>query len=340
MRPRPPRLTGPSPAERRRTVISLVLVFALGACGIYLADGIGPRRREASETRVVSASEPGIELERVKKAGPRGLSFMEPRAPGRNPPAGESAFLEDLRSAGLLRAFSEPAGLVSFDGDGREVLLPAPPPVSGPVEPRTVFDGPEEGRRVALTFDTSEVSEASRTRALIDELTRLRAPATFFVCGGWCRKNPSLLRLLFERGFEVASHSYDHPMFTRLSNEAITSQLDRTEEAVREIAARPIAAYFRPPYGDTDARVERVAADNGYTTVIWSADTLDWHPSTIREQIRDRATVGARGGDIVLMHTLGNYTRDALVEIVPNLRAEGFTLTTLSGVLEDRAEGR
>jgi len=34
------------------------------------------------------------------------------------------------------------------------------------------------------------------------------------------------------------------------------------------------------------------------------------------------------------MHTLGEFTRSALIEVVYNLRTLGFELTTVSGVLE------
>ena len=67
---------------------------------------------------------------------------------------------------------------------------------------------------------------------------------------------------------------------------------------------------------------------------MWSSDTLDWHPTTTQQLIRDRATVNAENGDIVLMHTLGEFTRSALIEVVYNLRTLGFELTTVSGVLE------
>ena len=316
---------------------ALGLLFALAMGAFYFALRVPPRlvQRKAEVANALEAD--GGRLHALPPGGAgevkvRGLDYLVPRGvkAGRTP----GIPLDQVREMGLLRGYSLPPRRLAFKPDGSSIILPPSPEVAGPRDVAVIYHGNREKKRVALTFDTSEVSEPRSSLAIMEELTRLRAPATLFVCGGWCRKNPELLRMAVDRGFEIASHSYSHPMFTRIPNERISSELRRTGEAVREITGSGIAAYFRPPYGDTDARVQQVVASLGYATVMWDRDTLDWHPATIQPQIRDRATAGARGGNIVLMHTLGRYTPDALVEIVNNLRAGGYELTTMSGVLQ------
>ncbi len=242
--------------------------------------------------------------------------------------------LDAARDSGRLRGYSVPPRRLAFEPGGGAIILPTSPLPAAPRNPVLVSHGTRTRKKVALTFDTSEVAEPKATKALFEELARLRVPATIFVCGAWCYSNPDLLRTAVSLGFEIGNHSSTHPDCTKFPNEVITSEIKGTEKAIKDISGVSGAAYFRPPYGATDARVEQVAADCGYATVLWSVDTLDWEPSTIREQIRDRATVGTRGGDIILMHSLGKYTRDALVEVVNNLRSGGFELTTLTGVME------
>ena len=318
-------------------VLALALVFALAVGAIHFALRV-PSRLVEPERKVLNALEAyGGRLLALPPDGAgdvkvRGLDYMVPRGAKARRTPGIS--LDKAREKGLLRGYSLPPRRLAFAPDGSSIILPPSPEVAGPRDVVVIYNGNREKKRVALTFDTSEVSEPPSSLAIIEGLARLRAPATLFVCGGWCRKNPGLLRMAADRGFEIASHSYSHPVFTRIPNEQIASELRRTGEAVREITGSGIAAYFRPPYGDMDARVQQVVASLGYTTVMWDRDTLDWHPATIQPQIRDRATAGARGGNIVLMHTLGRYTPDALVEIVNNLRAGGYELTTLSGVLQ------
>lgn len=316
---------------------AMLLIFALAMGAFYLALRVPPRLVERKRKVVNALEADGGRLHALPPdSGPevkvRGLDYLVPRGAK----AGRSRVisLDQVREMGLLRGYSLPPRRLAFTPDGNSIILPPSPEVTGPRDVAVIYHGNREKKRVALTFDTSEVSEPRSSLAIIEELARLRAPATLFVCGGWCRKNPELLRVAVDRGFEIASHSYSHPMFTRIPNEQIASELRRTEEAVREITGSGIAAYFRPPYGDMDARVQQVVASLGYAMVIWDRDTLDWHPATIQPQIRDRATAGACGGNIVLMHTMGRYTPDALVEIVNNLRAGGYELTTLSGVLQ------
>jgi peptidoglycan/xylan/chitin deacetylase (PgdA/CDA1 family) len=321
----------------RGKAFSLLVILALGFGALQVAQYVPASRAEARGNVVDALGERGRTVtpavNQTKNAVKvLGLDYMVP-ASKKSAPARSSA-LEMMRESGLLRGYSVPSRRLAFTQDGGSIILPPSPEVKGPREVSVIYHGNRNKKRIALTFDSSDVGEPDTARAILDELTRLRAPATFFVCGAWCYRNPDILRAAVDRGFEVASHSFSHPVFSSISNEQMVSEIRRTEEAVRKVTGTGIAAYFRPPYGEADARVKQVVAQLGYATAMWSIDTNDWRASTIRENIRDRATVDARGGDVILMHTLGRYTDDALVEIVTNLRAEGFELTTLTGVMQ------
>lgn len=267
----------------------------------------------------------------------KGLDFAPPRGSqaGAEPAAGKKK-LVSLRESGDLRAYSVPAGRLAFTPDGGYLVLPASRKLAGPIGVNVVMSGSREVPRVALTFDTPEVSEgdAGYTRALIDELLRLRTPATFFVCGRWVELNPEIAKYMVQSGFEVGSHSYSHREYTRLSAAEIADDLARTEKAFKTVTGHDIAAYCRPPYGSRNATVDGALAGAGYIQALWDIDTNDWRPGITREMVRDTATLKAKNGSVVLMHTNGPNTRAALVEIVNNLRADGYELTTLSGVLQ------
>lgn len=313
--------------------LALLLIMIIAVFTLHLAQSAPPR--VDARRNVVNALEAGggriYSLVSVQGGclDGLGLDYMVPRG---EVPRGGQVSLDNVRDVGLLKGYSVPPDRLAFTAEGESIFLPPSPTVGGPRPPRVIKHGNRSHRRVALTFDTTEVLEPE-SRAIIETLTKLRAPATIFVCGGWCHANPELLRMAIDHGFEIASHSYSHPWFTRLTDGEIEWQLRNTENAVLEVGGVPIAAYFRPPYGDLDARVEQTVCRLGYEIVYWSRDTMDWHPATIQAQVRDRATVGVEGGDIILMHTNGKHTPEALLEIVNNLRADGFELTTVSGVL-------
>jgi chitin deacetylase len=60
---------------------------------------------------------------------------------------------------------------------------------------------------------------------------------------------------------------------TSLSNEDVVAQLGYTIAAIRDLSGGRIARFWRPPFGDTDARVSAIAKEVfGLTTVIWNRE--------------------------------------------------------------------
>jgi len=328
-----PKISHPDVIEK---ALALLVMFVLAVLTFFLAAGL-PDRTRVPDNRtfnVLGAGGGRFYSFLPGDDGPvvaLGLDYLAPRGWPENNASRVS--LESIRDKGMLKAYALPPVKLAFTPDGRPVVLPEPLVATGPRGPEAIEHGNRARPRVALTFDTSDVRESCAS-VIIDIMTQLKAPATFFVCGGWCYANPGLLREAVGRGFEIANHSFSHPWFTRLPPGQIVSEIRRTEAAVQEVGGTRIAAYFRPPFGDVDARVLQVTGQLGYLTVMWSSDTLDWHRATTPEQLVERAAVSVRNGDIVLMHTHGRDTALMLPEIVRRLRARGFELTTVSGVLQ------
>jgi peptidoglycan-N-acetylglucosamine deacetylase len=97
--------------------------------------------------------------------------------------------------------------------------------------------------------------------------------------------------------------------------------------------------YWRPPYGSVNQAVIDAAAAAGYTkTFMWDIDTIDWKPVSdggpTAEQIASKVVSRAVNGSNVLFHLGGYETLDALELIVPGLRDRGFSLTSLSDLLD------
>ena len=106
----------------------------------------------------------------------------------------------------------------------------------------------------------------------------------------------------------------------------------------RPARARTRQPYWRPPYGSINQAVIEAAASVGYTkTFLWDIDTVDWKPiadgGPTAEQIAAKVISNAVNGSNVLFHLGGYETLDSLELIVPGLRDRGFTLTSLSDLL-------
>ncbi|KAH9977700.1 hypothetical protein BGW80DRAFT_1283797 [Lactifluus volemus] len=76
---------------------------------------------------------------------------------------------------------------------------------------------------------------------------------------------------------DIAVHTWTHPHMTTLSNDDVVAQLAWTMELIHNSTGGRVPRFWRPPYGDTDARVSAIAKEVlGLTTIIWNHDTEDW----------------------------------------------------------------
>lgn len=73
--------------------------------------------------------------------------------------------------------------------------------------------------------------------------------------------------------------------------------------------------------------------EQGYLSVFWTIDTLDWTSEATPESIWKRVMNNACPGAIVLMHCGSQQEAQALPAVIEELRASGYELATLSEVL-------
>jgi peptidoglycan/xylan/chitin deacetylase (PgdA/CDA1 family) len=163
---------------------------------------------------------------------------------------------------------------------------------------------------------------------------------TFFLTGDTLRRPeaPDLLRQTLADGHELGNHSNTHPYFTELTDEEIARELAAVEEMVVEMTGATTKPYFRPPFGNRDARVWRLVEENGYLNIYWTYHVWDWVPDRTTEKVYNYAIEGACNGAIVVMHVGAQETADALPAIIDELRARGYRLVTLSELLSPQEE--
>ncbi len=211
-------------------------------------------------------------------------------------------------------------------------VAPAPPaaaPQAG--SPLTVLRRSESGRPcVALTFDDG--GPEWRVNEILDVLKEAGVKGTFFLLGEWVRANPEAVRRMAAEGHELANHSYSHPRFSWLDAAAMRGEILAARAALREVAGRDGALFFRPPYGAYNGTLTSLLAELGYRAlVMWDVDSRDWSglaAATIARQVTEEASAGS----VVLFHLHGAHTAEALREIIPSLRAKGYGLTTVGGL--------
>jgi peptidoglycan/xylan/chitin deacetylase (PgdA/CDA1 family) len=193
---------------------------------------------------------------------------------------------------------------------------------------------------VALTFDGG--GDAGGARRIMTTLRRNHAPATFFLTGHFVRTYPAIARAIGRR-FVVGNHTADHADLTRLSDAAVTHEIEGAATTIRRVTGRDARPLFRFPYGARDSRTLAICHRLGYVSVRWTVDTLGWMGSYVQTpRGAVRRVVGALvPGEIVLMH-LGS-ARDgttidahALAAVIRVVRARGYRFVTLRDVTGPR----
>ncbi len=199
-----------------------------------------------------------------------------------------------------------------------------------------LMNGSRDQKKVALTFD--DVPDPRVTPAVLDVLARYKICATFFVVGERAAKHPELVARIIREGHVIGNHSYNHPVFSKLSPDQFQWQLGRTNEILYSITGKK-PTLLRPPYGELLPSQVKWSQERGYTVVNWDVDSEDWrnNPDSSRVLANIRKTL--QPGSIILQHAGGGSkqdlsgTVDALPPLIEWLQGKGYTLVTLPELL-------
>jgi chitooligosaccharide deacetylase len=183
---------------------------------------------------------------------------------------------------------------------------------------RPVERGSRSRRRVALSFDDGP---GDATASVLDALSTLRLPATFFVIGQQVPERAALLRRMVQDGHEVGVHAWEHPDLGAEPDRA-PGELDRCIAAVRE-AAGAAPRLFRPPLGRWTPALVETARARGLTTVLWDVNPHDYAGGeATADSIATDVLTAVRRGSIVLLHDGGPAeSRAGLLEALPRIAA-------------------
>jgi peptidoglycan/xylan/chitin deacetylase (PgdA/CDA1 family) len=183
------------------------------------------------------------------------------------------------------------------------------------------------GRKVALTIDDCHYRSA--WTSMLSVLRRLRVKATFFCPGDRMVLFPDLVRRTIQDGHLLGSHGWDHSVMAGRRMPETRWQIARSDATVWRLARASTAPYFRPPYGSFDGAVVAASGAAGHPRVImWdvnSRDTSRPGPAAIVAN----AVGPARGGSIILLHTI-DQTASALPGIIRGLRRKNLQPVTLA----------
>jgi peptidoglycan/xylan/chitin deacetylase (PgdA/CDA1 family) len=204
-------------------------------------------------------------------------------------------------------------------------LLPQPPPqpVALPATGQApVFSRiPTTNKVIFLGIDDGMV----RDPAVADLLKEANIPFTMFLQEGMAEQGADYFRQLQQYGGVVESHTINHPNLLTVSASQMQSEVCGTLDPYQQMFGRR-PTLFRPPYGNTNADVQAVAASCGYKAIVlWKGSTNDG-----RFDLQDGTQLTP--GDIVLMH----FRTDLLVDlqkVFEVCKEQGFAIASLQDYL-------
>ncbi len=297
--------------KRLRWVLALV-VTALLVTGVVLLFAMPKSQGAAnggkaggSEGSFLDSSVSGSEGAEGKKGGETESGMEGPKQDTSSGPEAEQT--GDTVSGGE----NPPESVAS----AAEVVAPTPTPV------------PDIRKLVALTYDDGP---SNSTPLILDALEKYGVKATFFVVGkDQVEYHREILQRAYQAGMEIGSHTYDHRILSKSTEDEIRETMRKNDELLQEVIGfQP--KIMRPTGGGIN---DTVRATIDRPMILWNIDTLDWDTEN-KDAVVANIKENVHPGAIVLMHdlieTTGDATWQATEEIVPWLLNEGYEIVTIS----------
>ncbi|HZX03399.1 polysaccharide deacetylase family protein [Kribbella sp.] len=201
---------------------------------------------------------------------------------------------------------------------------------------RFPYRGPGDERVVALTFDDGP--NEPYTSELADYLDGEDVRATFFQVGRAVERHPEVTRRLASSGHVIGLHGYTHEFTQYLRRRTVADELRRGMGAFAEVGIRP--ALYRPPWLLRIPALPGLLDEHGLHVVSGEFCHLLEVAQPSPHRIADQALRGAHPGSIIIFHDGWDgksadraSTVEAVRLLVPRLRAQGYTFTTVDHLL-------
>ena len=192
-----------------------------------------------------------------------------------------------------------------------------------------IYNVQTEENKVAFTMNCAW--NADDIDSILETLKNNDVHITFFIVGDWADKYPKAVKKIHESGHEIGSHSNTHPHVNNLSAEKNLEEIQLSVNKLEKITGSKTILY-RAPYGEYNDTVIKTAQENGYFTIQWNLDTLDYKGLT-GEEMWNRLKNKLDKGSIILSHNGTKNTADSLDMLIKNIKESGFEVTTVSDLI-------
>ena len=194
-----------------------------------------------------------------------------------------------------------------------------------------IYSVETEEKVVSITFDAAWGDED------LDEILSIleahNCKAAFFVTGDWATRYPEAIEKIYKNGHDLGNHGANHKHMTTLSREEMISEIEGCHTIIKSMTGIDMT-LFRAPYGDYNESVILAAKSEGYNTIQWDVDSLDWKDYGVESIISTVCNHKAlQNGSIILLHNGSTYTAQALDALLTNLEEQGYSFVPVSELI-------
>jgi polysaccharide deacetylase family sporulation protein PdaB len=192
-----------------------------------------------------------------------------------------------------------------------------------------IYSVERDDKVISISFDCAWGTD--HTDDILNALRVGEVSATFFMVEFWTEKYPEYVTKIDKAGHEIGTHSATHSYMSKQNEEQIKQELSSSSEAITAITGKAVE-LFRPPYGDYNDQLIKTASAEGYYSIQWDVDSLDWKDLSATD-IATRVINGVKSGSIILMHNNGLHTAEAVPIIISTLKNKGYTFVPIGQLI-------
>ena len=192
-----------------------------------------------------------------------------------------------------------------------------------------IYSVEREDKVVSISFDCAWGVE--HTDDILNALKVSGVRATWFMVEFWAEKYPEYVKKIDNAGHEIGTHSSSHSYMSKQNSEEIKLELSTSSEAIKSVTGKDVN-LFRPPYGDYDDELIKTASEQGYYSIQWDTDSLDWKDLSATD-IAMRVINNVQNGSIILMHNNGLHTAEAVPIILETLKNKGYSFVPIGELI-------
>lgn len=179
---------------------------------------------------------------------------------------------------------------------------------------------------ICLSFDDGP--DPATTPKILEILKSNNLKAVFFVIGKKAAQYPALIQLIQENGHVIGNHSYDHNnSIGFFSSKKLIRDLEMCSETIEKIAGNK-PKYFRPPFGVTNPRYQKVLKKLNLISIGWSGRSFDTVTKS-KEKLLKRVDKYLSNGVILLFHDNQKITVEILPEVLERCKKKGIKIVPL-----------